>query len=387
MSAYSYPQTLVFMATTAEEQGLYGAYEFSTYMDIKGVRAEAVLNNDVIGGLICGQTSSPPSCPGVDNIDSVQVRLFSRGNFNSIHKMLARYVKIEYTDEILPLTNVPMTLSLMSAEDRTGRGGDHIPFRKRNMPAIRFTSANEHGDAGVGSGYTDRQHTTDDILGVDTDGDNELDSFYVDFNYLARNAITNGVSAAALALGPQQPSFTVNPLWNGDLEIQVNDPNNIGTYRLGVRTLDLDFDTLITFTGTNFIVNLGSGIDVFLSVCAQDANGIESLFDEEIAIYGLAENEEAQRIPKKLELLANYPNPFDDATVISFKVPAQNNGQQGVVRVTTIEGKVLNEMKISLHTGLNEVVYQHGYGMNGTYLYSLVVEGELIDTKRMVFAN
>lgn len=387
LSAYSFPQTIVFMATTAEEQGLLGAIEFSNYMDANGLMAEAVLNNDVIGGIICGQTSSPPSCPGKDDIDSVQVRLFSRGNFNSIHKMLARYVKIQYTDIILPVTTVPMNLSLMSAEDRTGRGGDHKPFRLKNMAAIRFTSANEHGDAGVGSGYTDRQHTSSDILGVDTNGDNEIDSFYVDFNYLARNAITNGVSAAALALGPKQPAFVVNPLWNGTLEIKVSDPSNTGKYRLGVRTLGLDFDSLITFTGTTHVVNLGSGVDVFLSLCAIDADGIESLFDEEIAIYGLGENEPGKRIPKSLELLHNYPNPFDDATVISFKAPAKMEGKTAMIRITTLDGKVLAEIQTTIETGLNEVEYHHGYGMSGTYLYSLEVEGKSIDTKRMVFAN
>ncbi len=388
MSAYSYPQTIVFMATTAEEQGLWGANAFAQYLLDKNIETEAVLNNDVIGGIICGQTASPPGCPGKDHIDSTQVRLFSHGGFNSVNKMLARYVKMEYTDEILPFTNVPMQLSLMSAEDRTGRGGDHRPFRLRGVPAIRFTSANEHGDAGVGSGYTDRQHTTDDILGVDTDGDNELDSFYVDFNYLKRNAITNGVAAAALAIGPQQPAFVVNPLWNGDIEVVVNDPNNVGDYLLGVRSTGLDFDTLIPFTGNVFVSDLGGGGgDVFLSVCARDANGVESLFDEEVAIYGLSTEEQALETPKTIELLPNYPNPFDDTTIISFKARQVDQGKKAVVRVTDLKGNVLKDLTAEVQSGLNEVEYHHGYGMSGTYLYSLIVDGELIDTKRMVFAN
>jgi hypothetical protein len=388
MSAYSYPQTIVFMATTAEEQGLWGANDFAVYLQQTAIATEAVLNNDVIGGIICGQTASPPGCPGKDHIDSTQVRLFSHGGFNSTSKMLARYVKMEYTDEILPFTNVPMQLSLMSAEDRTGRSGDHIPFRIRGIPAIRFTSANEHGDAGVGSGYTDRQHTTDDILGVDTDGDNEIDSFYVDFNYLKRNAITNGVSAAALALGPEQPSFVVNPLWNGELEIVVTDTNNTGNYLLGVRSTLLDFDTLIPFTGNTLVSGLGGGGgDVFLSVCARDANGIESLFDEEIAIYGLSTEEQALEVPRKIELLPNYPNPFDDATIISFKARPQDQGKKALIRITDLKGTVLQDLPVEVQSGLNEVEYHHGYGMSGTYLYSLIVDGAVIDTRRMVFAN
>jgi hypothetical protein len=78
-----------------------------------------------------------------------------------------------------------MLVTIMSAEDRTGRGSDHIPFRENGYAAMRFTSANEHGNADVSDpDYHDRQHTSEDILGVDTDGDQVIDSFFVDFNYL-----------------------------------------------------------------------------------------------------------------------------------------------------------------------------------------------------------
>ena len=387
MSAYTYPQTIVFMATTAEEQGLWGAYEFARFLEDEGIAVEAVLNNDVIGGIICGQTSSPPGCPGANHIDSTQVRIFSYGGFNSLHKMLARYIKLTYTEEVLPNAAVPMQISLMSAEDRTGRGGDHIPFRKKGIPAVRFTSANEHGDAGVGSGYTDRQHTTDDILGVDTDGDTVIDSFYVDFNYLSRNAVINAAAAAALALGPEQPTFSANPQPDGAVLITVQDPANVGTYRLGIRTTALDFDTLITFTGTTHTIYPTLGSDVLLSLCAQDANGIESLFDTELGLYGLAVDAPAERVPTALALMPNYPNPFDDATILGFKAPEAASGKVAELKVTDLSGAVLAVLSVEIHAGLNEVVYQHGYGMMGTYLYSLWVDGKCVDTKRMVFAH
>ncbi len=99
-----------------------------------------------------------------------------------------------------------MQVSVMAAEDRTGRGGDHIPFRQRGFSAIRFTSANEHGNASNGPGYTDRQHTSGDVLGADTNGDGEVDSFYVDFHYLGRNALINANAAVMAAYAPPPPS-------------------------------------------------------------------------------------------------------------------------------------------------------------------------------------
>ena len=62
MSKYQFERTIVFMLTVAEEQGLYGAKALSDYCFQNEVDIAAVLNNDVIGGVICGETSSPPSC-------------------------------------------------------------------------------------------------------------------------------------------------------------------------------------------------------------------------------------------------------------------------------------------------------------------------------------
>ena len=41
----------------------------------------------------------------------------------------------------------------------------------------------------------------------------------------------------------------------------------------------------------------------------------------------------------------------------------------------------------SVVEGMNEVLFTHGYNMTGTYLYSLIVNDQLIATKKMVFAN
>jgi hypothetical protein len=70
--------------------------------------------------------------------------------------------------------------------------GDYIPFRQQNYNAVRFTSANEHGDANPVAGYQDRQHSTRDILGKDYNNDNVIDSYYVSTSYLQRNCFLNG---------------------------------------------------------------------------------------------------------------------------------------------------------------------------------------------------
>ena len=388
MSKYVFDHTLIFMTVTGEEQGLVGSNAFAVYAKQEGIALKAVQNNDIVGGIICGETSSPPSCPGFNHIDSTQVRLFSHGGFNSPHKAYARFIKLEYEEMIKPISAVPMKVTVMSPEDRTGRGSDHIPFRENGYTAMRFTSANEHGDAGVQDPeYHDRQHTSDDILGVDTDGDLEIDSFFVDFNYLARNTIINGNAAAMAALGPVTPSI-LNVGQDGQiLYIEVADSLDYNEYVVGLRVNSNDFDTLYYISGTKAaafaLKNLN--LNIFISVASIDENGVESLFSAESLVKLTGTKDIPEQ--KNVELFQNKPNPFDESTIIGFWVQDPNLIQSARIIVTNIEGKQVKELPVVVKEGMNEVLFDHGYNMVGTYFYTLVVNGQKIETKKMVFAN
>ena len=391
MSQFSYSNTIVFMATIGEEQGLIGANAFAEYAVQKGINIEAVFNNDVIGGIICGETSSPPSCPGLNHIDSTQVRLFSYGDLNSAHKNLARFTKLEYTEELLPIVEVPMMLTIMSAEDRTGRGGDHIPFRQNGFSAIRFTSANEHGNADSSNpDYHDRQHTSDDILGVDTDNDQVIDSFFVDFNYLARNTVINGVAAGMAAIGPHTPDYSSENN-SGIISIDIEDPNDYGHYRIGMRRASHDFDTLITLQGTTHWEFAPEIIGNYkFSVCSVDTNGIESLISHE-DFYNvlILSTDQPGTIDsgKTIYLLQNKPNPFDEATYISFEVKEEIPYRTAHIIITDINGQEIKRINTMVKKGINEVLYTHGYNISGTYFFTLQIDGKTVDSGKMVFTN
>ena len=389
MSKFHFKNTIVFMCTIAEEQSLAGATAFSAYAKNKGIGIKAVQNNDVIGGIICGKTSSPPSCPSFNDIDSTQVRLFSSGGVNSAHKQYARFCKLQYKEMLLSKVKVPMLMSIMSAEDRTGRGGDHIPFRQAGYTAIRFTSANEHGDASAGPGYTDRQHSSTDVLGTDNNGDQVVDSFYVDFNYLARNTVINGIAAAMAALGPKTPDLSVQT-FGKDLIVRIIKEMNYQTYRIAVRTLTHDWDSVYTFSGnTSDTIGVPTTGLHYVSVASVDGKGIESLFSREIVsttsgVMGLSAKEE-----RGIELLQNKPNPFDESTYINVWVPEGKvpNYSSSYILITDLNGKEIFKKPLVLHAGMNEILYEHGYGMTGIYNYSLVIDWETVATKRMIFAN
>lgn len=388
MSKYQFERTIVFMLTVAEEQGLYGAKALSDYCFENDVDIAAVLNNDVIGGVICGETSSPPSCPSENHIDSTQVRLFSAGSAFSQNKQLARYIKLQYRDQLKSQVAVPMQLTIMNAEDRTGRGGDHIPFRQRGFAAMRFTSANEHGDGNPSqAGYDDRQHTSEDVLGKDTNGDGDFDEWFVDFNYLSRNAVINGVAGAMIGqnvCAPPQALTVSQEDWQ-TLRIDAEDEGcSDATVVIALRTVTNDWDTLIRGTALPMEVEVAPGFDYFVSAAYENGDGIEGLFSQEVYLKVVGIDEPVTK-PKPIELLQNRPNPFDETTSIVFMVNEMPTNPEAVILIHDTEGALIREERLPINMGPNEIIYDHGYGHQGTFFYSLIVDDQVIDTKKMIF--
>ncbi|TXC78832.1 M28 family peptidase [Luteibaculum oceani] len=390
MGNYKTKRTIVYMVTIGEEQGLFGAAAFAEYCEQNNINVRAVFNNDVIGGIICGKTASPPGCTGEGDVDSTSVRIFSHGATDSPSKGLARFAKMQYQDDLLPIVSVPMELRIMSPEDRGGRGGDHIPFRQRGYPAIRYCAANEHGDASIDAGYVDRQHTESDVLGVDTDGDLKVDSFFVDFNYLARNGVINGASAAAAANGPLSPSIQVNKLENA-FEVIITPAEEAPSYKIGVRAFGHDFHTIYETTKLiDTIPRIDTAPQHFISACAVDAMGIESLFSNEERLFTPVGIDDARGnidVPAGIRMEQNRPNPFDEATYIVFEADSQWEGKDAIITIRDLKGKVVKQLATEVKFGNNEVLYRHGYGAVGTYLYSLEIEGKSFGVQRMIFAN
>jgi hypothetical protein len=394
MSRFSFRNTIVFAVTIAEEQGLLGANAFAEYFKNNQLPLRAVLNNDVIGGIICGKTASAPGCMTQNSIDSLNLRLFSQGSvlITSAHKQFARFTKLEYEELLQPIAPIKMSVKIMSPEDRTGRGGDHIPFREHGFTAIRFTAANEHGNASNDATYTDRQHTSADILGIDTNLDGAVDSFFVDFNYLARNAAINAASATIAARGVRTPTdFSAQK--NGDqLFVQITDPNNYGQYRVFLRSITNLFDTIYTLSGTKtgqFTMPATlTGTYRFVSVASVDAEGTESIFTlEKNATPISATDDPVFSTEEPIELFQNRPNPFDAATYISYFVKKTMPQRTGFLQIfSPYSGQILQQIEVDLSEGLHEILYDHGHGMAGAFPYSLIVGGKIVATKTMIFA-
>jgi hypothetical protein len=189
-----------------------------------------------------------------------------------------------------------------------------------------------------------------------------------------------------IAISPETPDFTLTQSGN-DLTVQITQQQQYLHYRIGVRTLTNDWDSVYTFTGaTAHTLNLPNA-NYKISVASVDNKNVESLFSKELtSVINLVNDIEQPESP--IELLQNKPNPFDEATMIGVlvnKLPAYRQAHLSIRDIAT--GREVKRLPVKLETGLNEVMYSHGYHATGTFIYSLVIDGKTIASKKMVFAN
>jgi hypothetical protein len=212
MSRHSFPATIIFVAVSGEEQGLFG----STYMAAKAKKEnwniEAVLNNDIMGSNNSNET---------DIINNTKVRVFSEGiphydteeqlkritalglENDSKSRELARYVKEigeRYVDHL--------DVVLIYRTDRFLRGGDHLPYLQNGFTAVRITEMNEN--------YT-RQHQDVRMENGIQYGDLPL---HIDYEYLRKNIAINLSNLANLAKAPAMP---------GEVKIEIKKLTNTTT--------------------------------------------------------------------------------------------------------------------------------------------------------------
>ena len=198
MSKREFPFTLIFVAVTGEEQGLYGAKHLAEYAKSNNWNITAMLNNDMIG-------NSNSSGTGIQ--DNTQVRVFSEAipyletddegktrkatnrDNDSPSRQLARYIKTvtkQYVDQL--------NINLVYRNDRFLRGGDHTPFMQNGFTAIRFCEINENYN-----------HQHQDVRKENNIKYGDLPEF-MDFEYLRKITCANLATFSNLAWSPKAPT-------------------------------------------------------------------------------------------------------------------------------------------------------------------------------------
>lgn len=110
--------------------------------------------------------------------------------------------------------------------------------------------------------------------------------------------------------------------------------------------------------------------------------------DAKSRVAGFEEEEttsvtDATSIPATATLAQNTPNPFSERTTIRFTLP--ENAQNAFIYIFDMSGKM--QKQISVTTDMQSITIE-GYELRaGMYIYSLVVGGKEIDTKRMILSK
>jgi hypothetical protein len=168
--------TLLFGVLSGEEQGLLGAYRLLDWTKEQGYTVGAMLDNDIVGA---------DPAPGGPH----RVRVFS-GNgeiedADSPARELARAI-----EEIDGWAAIRMIFR----QDRYGRGGDHFPFYKAGLPAVRFTEPLED--------YNHQHQTPRTENGIEY-GDFEK---YLNYSFMGNVARDNAEVLRQFALAPAPPT-------------------------------------------------------------------------------------------------------------------------------------------------------------------------------------
>jgi len=84
------------------------------------------------------------------------------------------------------------------------------------------------------------------------------------------------------------------------------------------------------------------------------------------------------------KLFQNAPNPFNQSTHINYYIP-QTSGNASIT-VTDINGRNIKTVPITA-MGNGQISLQTAHLTAGTYVYSLYIDGSLIDSKKMVLTK
>lgn len=132
--------------------------------------------------------------------------------------------------------------------------------------------------------------------------------------------------------------------------------------------------------------NITAGVDYYYVVKAVDANGNESDFSAEASTLTMS-LAEGLDLPTVYALGANYPNPFNPSTTITFQLPEAGHV---TLQVYDLTGKVVNTLVSDYRpAGYHQVVWNGRDSKaapvaTGVYFYRIVAGQAYTETRKMV---
>lgn len=184
--------------------------------------------------------------------------------------------------------------------------------------------------------------------------------------------------------GPFEYVINIDP-FNGNIQgVDINSERQYEALNLYAENVTIKNGANVVMNGYNsvrivpgFTAELGSTVRIYNGTAPKTlTRGImedESMIENEMGI---------DKYSAKLN--QNFPSPANSRTTISCIIP--KDCKSAYLQLYNMIGAVIMKMPIT-SVGQNSLDINTSELVNGIYMYSLIVDGRLIDTKRMVVAN
>jgi hypothetical protein len=154
-------------------------------------------------------------------------------------------------------------------------------------------------------------------------------------------------------------------------------------YGFIAQNVQKSFPELVSTDGEGY---LAVDYVAMVPILLEAINKLKSKFDAlaEQYVMNLVQDEEKNSISQKTFLEQNFPNPSKGMSTISYSLPDEIS--MAKIVVYTLDGFPIKEYQIQNHQ-VGKVEIQTSELQPGVYLYSLVVNGGAIKTKRLIISK
>ncbi len=76
-----------------------------------------------------------------------------------------------------------------------------------------------------------------------------------------------------------------------------------------------------------------------------------------------------------------YPNPANTSTTLEYSLPAKASG--ALLQVYSLDGKVVSSISLPANSGKSQIQLSTGQFAPGMYIYALIVNGKVLDSKKL----
>ncbi len=109
---------------------------------------------------------------------------------------------------------------------------------------------------------------------------------------------------------------------------------------------------------------------------------LKQTLENKTAIVDMPQTQSAELTDAVLK--QNHPNPFQAATTIPHFVP--ENVKEAILKITAANGQIVKTIRIESR-GNGETQLQTHALSPGTYFYTLILDGNLLETKSMILSG